>query len=76
MICFPVKHQGAVMPIRPRDWMPEDLVGHGMGYTGNLLQFAIENGKVQLIYPWKMLIFHSYVNVYQRGYPEGEENIR
>ena len=29
-------------------------------------QFAIENGHKKMIYPLKMVIFHSYVDVYRR----------
>ena len=32
-------------------------------------QFAIENCHLQLIYPLKMVIFHSYVSL-----PEGKSN--
>ena len=36
--------------------------------SGNVLQFAIENGPVEIVrFPINsMVIFHSYVNVYQR----------
>ena len=30
------------------------------------IQKAIENGHLSVIYPWKVVIFHSDVNVYQR----------
>ena len=33
--------------------------------SGNL-NVAIEHGQLWWIYPWNMVIFHSYVNVYQR----------
>ena len=45
-------------------------MGFNGGYTqpGNLLQFAIENGPVEIVvFPMNsMVIFHSYVKVYQR----------
>ena len=35
--------------------------------SGNLLQFAIGNGPVEIVdLPIIMVMFHSYVNVYQR----------
>ena len=37
-------------------------------YTLVNIQKAIENGRLWLIYPLKMVIFHSHVNVYQRVY--------
>ena len=32
-------------------------------------QFAIENGHLCLIYPWNMVIFHSFLLTLTRGYP-------
>ena len=37
--------------------------------SGNLLQFATENNHLQLIYVFKMVLFHSFLYVYQRVYP-------
>jgi hypothetical protein len=37
------------------------------GYSLVNIQKAIENGHGNEIYPSKMVIFHSYVAVYQRG---------
>ena len=37
-------------------------------YTLVNIQKAIENGRLWLIYPLKMVIFHIHVNVYQRVY--------
>ena len=34
--------------------------------SGNLLQFAIENGQLYLIYLFNMVIFHSFLCVYQK----------
>ena len=31
-----------------------------------MTDIAIENDHLQWIFPWKMVMFHSYVNVYQR----------
>ena len=50
------------------DSMGFNGIGDGMP-SGNLLQFAIENGPVEIVeLPIIMMMFHSYVNAYTRGY--------